>query len=95
MKRRYLLILGIALALVAAACGDDDAASDEPIKIGIIADLTGPFTTYGNRLSRSAQLAVDEINADGGIDGRQIEYKTVGYEAEFGRALGGVVSVVT
>jgi ABC-type branched-subunit amino acid transport system substrate-binding protein len=73
MKRRYLLILGIALALVAAACGDDDAASDEPIKIGIIADLTGPFTTYGNSLSRSAQLAVDEINADGGIDGRQIE----------------------
>jgi ABC-type branched-subunit amino acid transport system substrate-binding protein len=46
---------------------------DTPIKIGIIADLTGPFTTYGNSLARSAQLAINEVNAAGGIDGRQVE----------------------
>ncbi len=76
MKRRYLLVLGVVLALVATACGDDDdggGGSSEPIKIGIIADLTGPFTTYGNSLANSAALAVDEINAAGGIDGRQIQ----------------------
>ena len=44
----------------------------EPIKIGIVADLTGPFTTYGTSLARSAELAVDEINAAGGILGRQV-----------------------
>ena len=47
--------------------------TETPIKIGILADLTGPFTTYGNSLSRSAQLAINEINEAGGIDGRQIE----------------------
>ncbi len=47
-------------------------ASSEPIKIGILADLTGPFTTYGTSLANSAQLAVKEINAKGGIAGRQI-----------------------
>ena len=46
--------------------------SGEPIKIGIIADLTGPFTTYGTSLANSAQLAIKEINATGGIAGRQI-----------------------
>jgi ABC-type branched-subunit amino acid transport system substrate-binding protein len=46
---------------------------DTPIKIGIIADLTGPFTTYGNSLARSAQLAINEVNEAGGIDGRQVE----------------------
>ena len=48
-------------------------SEDTPIKIGIIADLTGPFTTYGNSLARSAQLAIKEVNEAGGIDGRQVE----------------------
>jgi ABC-type branched-subunit amino acid transport system substrate-binding protein len=74
MRKRHLLALGLIVALVAAACGDDDSGgSEEPIKIGIIADLTGPFTTYGTSLQRSAELAVSEINAAGGIDGRQIQ----------------------
>ncbi|MFM8944323.1 MAG: ABC transporter substrate-binding protein [Actinomycetota bacterium] len=74
---------GVALASVLAACGTSDeggegggsggGGSTEPIKIGIIADLTGPFTIYGTSLAHSAQLAIDEINAAGGIAGRQIE----------------------
>ena len=47
-------------------------ASKDPIKIGILADLNGPFTTYGTSLADSAQLAIKEINAKGGIAGRQI-----------------------
>ena len=54
------------------APGSSTPASGDPIKIGIIADLTGPFTTYGTSLANSAQLAIKEINADGGIAGRQI-----------------------
>ena len=69
--------LAIALALFLAACGtgvpaSPTSGSSEPIKIGILADLTGPFTTYGTSLANSAQLAVKEINAKGGIAGRQI-----------------------
>ncbi|MDP9223311.1 MAG: substrate-binding protein [Actinomycetota bacterium] len=69
--------MGIALALLLAACATGTpntpaSASPGPIKIGILADLTGPFTTYGTSLANSAQLAVKEINAKGGIAGRQI-----------------------
>ena len=81
MRKRNLWVVVIVLTLIAAACGggDDDASppSGDPIVIGIIADLTGPFTTYGNSLSRSAELAVQEINAAGGIDGRPVEVKTI------------------
>jgi urea transport system substrate-binding protein len=69
---RKLLVFGLALTLLVAGCGGGESA-DEPIKIGVIADLTGAFTTYGTSLSRSTQLAAKEINAAGGIDGRQIE----------------------
>jgi urea transport system substrate-binding protein len=55
------------------APSDEEPADGEPIRIGVIADLTGPFTTYGTSLSRSAQVAVDEINAAGGIAGQTVE----------------------
>ncbi len=73
MRHLKLLTVGLALALTATACGSGTSEDTTPIKIGIIADLTGPFTTYGNSLARSAQLAIDEINAGGGIDGREVE----------------------
>jgi urea transport system substrate-binding protein len=70
--------LGVALALILGACskstttGPGASGNKAPIKIGIIADLTGPFATYGTSLANSAKLAVKEINAKGGIDGRQV-----------------------
>lgn len=84
MRTRHIVIIGLAFAVLAAACGTEadtttteqattTAVPSEPIKIGIIADLTGPFTTYGSSLARSAQLAIKEINEAGGIAGRQVE----------------------
>ncbi len=54
---------------------DDGAmeASGEPIKIGALTSLTGPFTSWGIPSSSGMQLAVDEINAAGGVDGRMLE----------------------
>lgn len=74
MRRRSSVVIALVLAVIGGACqGNGNAGDETPIKIGIIADLTGPFTTYGNSLARSAQLAIKEINEAGGIDGHQIE----------------------
>lgn len=74
-KRRSIWIaLFVIFALVAASCGDDDdAANSEPIKIGALTSLSGPFTAWGIPSSSGMQLAVDEINAAGGVDGRMLE----------------------
>ncbi len=70
--RQIALVCVLAvLGLLAVACGDD--ASDESFKIGVMESLTGPGETYGTVSSQAKQLAVDEINAAGGIDGRMIE----------------------
>jgi branched-chain amino acid transport system substrate-binding protein len=47
--------------------------SGEPITIGVVTSLTGPFTPWGLQVRDGMQLAVDEINADGGVDGRPLE----------------------
>lgn len=45
----------------------------EPIKIGSLNTLSGPFGVLGVDLSKAAKLAVDHINKDGGILGRKVE----------------------
>ena len=51
------------------------AAEGATFKIGAIGPLTGGAAAYGNAVVNGAQIAVDEINAAGGINGYQIEYK--------------------
>jgi len=54
--------------------GDDaEPVNTEPIKIGALTSLTGPFTAWGIHSSAGMQLAADEINAAGGVDGRMLE----------------------
>src|ERR1700719_644689 len=48
-------------------------AAKEPIQVGYLPALTGPSSSTGIGINRGIQLAVQEINAAGGIDGRQIE----------------------
>lgn len=47
-----------------------------PIKVGIIDTYTGPATTYTYDVRDAFKLAVDELNAKGGILGRKIEFTT-------------------
>jgi len=48
-------------------------AQSEPIRIGYLPALTGPSSSTGIGINRGTELAVKEINAAGGIKGRQIE----------------------
>ena len=51
----------------------DPADMKEPFRIGVMESLTGPGETYGTVSNQAKQMAVDEINAAGGINGRMIE----------------------
>ena len=51
----------------------EPAAEAGPYRIGVMESLTGPGETYGTVAVQAKQLAVDEINAAGGINGRPLE----------------------
>ena len=81
-KRAILLAALALLASLVIACGGDadmDAEKDmaeaelPPFKIGVMESLTGLGETYGTVAVRAKQMAVDEINAAGGINGRMLE----------------------
>ena len=73
MHRRILILCLLPiLASGVAACGGDGGG--EPFTIGVMESLTGPGETYGTVASQSKQMAADEINAAGGVDGRRLEF---------------------
>ncbi|MBN1317058.1 MAG: ABC transporter substrate-binding protein, partial [Anaerolineales bacterium] len=49
------------------------APTGEPIVFGMVAPMTGDAAEYGTQLESGVRLAIDEINANGGIDGRPVE----------------------
>ena len=56
----------------ATAEGTENAAGGT-LKIGSIGPLTGSAAVYGTAVANAAQLAVDEVNAAGGVNGMQLE----------------------
>ena len=62
-------------ATTAAAGASSEASSDKVFKIGGIGPVTGAAAVYGLAVKNGAQIAVDEINADGGINGYQIDFQ--------------------
>ncbi len=60
-------------ACIAAAMAATGAmAQDGPIQIGFTAAITGPFNEFGEGIRRGAEIAVEQWNANGGINGRPV-----------------------
>ena len=86
MKKRFLaMVLAAAMMLTAmVGCGNGNTqdggnannagATGDTIKIGGLAPLTGDVSVYGVAVDNGVKMAVEEINADGGVLGKQSEY---------------------
>lgn len=78
MKKFTLMLLG--LSVLITACGGEKEATtkktDEAatIKIGGLGPLTGPLAIYGVTATNGSKLAFEEINKNGGILGKQVEF---------------------
>ena len=84
LSKKWLALVALPalVALAVAGCNGGDGAtatptptptSPPPFVIGVMESLTGPGETYGNVAVQAKQMAMDEINAAGGIDGRMLQ----------------------
>lgn len=79
-NRALIAAMAAAVALTAAACSgssDQAAGSDDVIRIGLTLDLTGGGSLVGQGTKYGIQMAEDEINANGGIAGRELDFVEV------------------
>ena len=82
-KRVFAMLMACVMALSLVACGSKSDSGDagnnggdsgvETIKLGGVGPLTGGYANYGLSVQHGAQLAVDEINAAGGVSGKPLE----------------------
>jgi len=71
MKRALIVLLAVvALGLVLTGC---QQGGTDTVKIGVNMELSGAVATYGQSTVDGIELAIDEVNAAGGIDGKQVE----------------------
>ncbi|MBQ8076055.1 MAG: ABC transporter substrate-binding protein [Oscillospiraceae bacterium] len=72
-SRFFSILLVLCMVFCIAAAGGSAFAADDQIIIGLISPNTGALAAYGTGIVTGADLAVEEINAAGGILGRQVQ----------------------
>jgi branched-chain amino acid transport system substrate-binding protein len=92
LTRRQALASAGAAAL-ASGLAKPAIAANEPIRVGYLPALTGPSSSTGIGINRGIQLAVQEINAAGGINGRQLELITRDTQSEPTKAVNGAAEL--
>jgi branched-chain amino acid transport system substrate-binding protein len=80
-------------AVLAGGIAKPAIAAKEPIQVGYLPALTGPSSSTGIGINRGIQLAVQEINAAGGIDGRQLELITRDTQSDPTKAVNGAAEL--
>jgi branched-chain amino acid transport system substrate-binding protein len=74
MKTSKLITLAaLAAFAVALAAGAPGAQTKDPIKVGLIQPLSGPIAAAGSYITNGAKIAVERINAKGGVLGRPLD----------------------
>lgn len=73
-KKKFVTMVVVAMTMFTACTGNkkDSKKDDSTIKIGSTFPLTGQYSNYGTSTVNGIKMAVDEINKNGGIKGKQI-----------------------
>ncbi|MGF6962284.1 ABC transporter substrate-binding protein [Paraburkholderia youngii] len=74
LYRRLFALAGAVFALSSPAVSFAAPASGEPVFFGVSGPLTGPNAQYGAQWKAGFDLALDQINSDGGINGHPLQY---------------------
>ena len=87
--------IGLAFAVLGAAgCGNGSGSSDT-IKIGGDLELTGNNASYGTSAGNGAQIAFDDVNAAGGINGKKIEFIKADNKSEPAEAANAITKLIS
>src|SRR4051812_4048217 len=95
MLRRNLITTALLLGAAGLALAQGKGVSDSEIVLGTITDLSGPIANYGKESRNGMNMAVEEINARGGIQGRKIRLVVEDHGYEPKRAVLAAQKLVT
>lgn len=97
MKKGFLKVAAVSLltVLMAATVAGCGGSSDKEIKIGLLNEMTGGNATIGSAAANGAKLAIKEINANGGLLGKQIKAVVADNKSEPSEAANAMTKLLT
>ncbi|WML46353.1 ABC transporter substrate-binding protein [Neobacillus sp. PS3-40] len=100
MVKKRVAKLFMASTLVAgilAGCSGakDSSGESNSIKIGVNLELSGGVASYGESLEKGINLAVDEINKKGGVEGKKIDLVKVDNKSDAAEATNGAIKLTS
>jgi branched-chain amino acid transport system substrate-binding protein len=95
MKHRNFSILLLVLVTAVWSGMRSSVSASEPFKIGGIFSVTGPASFLGDPEKKSLEMAIEEINAQGGIDGRKLEAVIYDTEGDPTKAVMGISKLIS
>ena len=95
-KAKQFLSAFLAIAMLAlAGCGGGGAKPADVIKLGANLEMTGGNATFGQSASNGAKLAIKEVNAKGGILGKQITLTVADNKSEAAEAANAMQKLIS
>ncbi|SFL59659.1 amino acid/amide ABC transporter substrate-binding protein, HAAT family [Pelosinus propionicus DSM 13327] len=91
-KNYYLILVLILMTGLLSGCTD---SASKDIKIGMVYELTGNTASYGTSAADGAKLAFKEINANGGVLGKQIKIVTADNKGEPSESANAMTKLIT
>jgi branched-chain amino acid transport system substrate-binding protein len=73
MKRFAGLLAALTVAVLMTACGDGGGKGSDTIPIAVVGPVTGQYASFGAQMTNGAQMAVEDINAAGGLLGKKLD----------------------
>lgn len=96
MMRTFLsLTLSAALVLLSIGCDRGSATNENEIVVGHYASLTGGEANFGIATDNGIKLAIKEINAAGGLNGKQVRLITYDTQSKTSEASSAVTKLIT
>ncbi|WP_075983297.1 ABC transporter substrate-binding protein [Bacillus massilinigeriensis] len=99
MKRKLakILVASTLLTGILAGCSGakEGSGGGDTIKIGVNLELSGNVASYGESLDQGINLAVDEINKNGGVKGKKLEIIKVDNKSEAAEATNGAIKLTS
>src|SRR5262245_8829503 len=82
INRRSVLLSALAAAAIFAGC----AKNQDTIKVGELASLTGKEAAFGQSSHKGTLLAIEEVNAAGGVLGKKLQLVTEDNQSKAGES---------
>lgn len=73
LTKKMAILLIFLLAIVAAGCGGGSPSASQEISLGLTAPMTGDYAEYGTVFKNAAELAIEKVNAKGGVNGKKLK----------------------